>query len=132
MNANTQTACDRPHDDRKGPAKKLDAELLGYACWLPFIAFLALAGFATVARVRVGHWPYYSNPDPKDLDLPLLHAAALLSYPIALVSIPACLFVVILAWNSMKRRDVFMVMLGVALWAFILPITGPLFEWLID
>ena len=113
-------------------AEKLDALMVGLACWIPIIAFVALLGFAAVAWVRVGHWPYCANPDPKDLALPLLHAAALLAYPLALVSIPACLLVVILSWDSLKRHDVVMFTLGASLWAFALPMTGPLFEWLID
>ena len=94
----------RPQSVTQRHAEKLDATMLGLACWIPIIAFLALFGFAAVAWGRVGHWPYYANPDPKDLALPFLHAAALLAYPLALVSIPACLLVVILSWHSLKRR----------------------------
>lgn len=122
----------RPHGVTQRHAEKLDAAMLGIACWIPMIAFVALFGFAGVAWVRVGHWPYYANPDPKDLALPFLHAAALLAYPLALVSIPTCLLVVILSWESLKRHHVIMFTLGASLWAFTLPMTGPLFEWLID
>jgi hypothetical protein len=61
---------------------------LGIVCWIPLLTFIAVIGFATVAAIQVGQWPHYANPDPKDLHLPLLHWAALVAYPLALVSIP--------------------------------------------
>jgi hypothetical protein len=118
-------------DDRRG-STATDVQLLGAACWIPLLAFLALMGFAAIACVRVGHWPHYANPDPKNLRLPVLHAAALLSYPIALVSIPACFLLLVATWGRLRRRDVVVFTAGTALWAFFLPITGRLFEWLID
>ena len=120
------------HDDLQSATEKLDARLLGFACWMPIFTFLALFGFAAIAWIRQGHWPYYANPDPKELDLPFLHAAALLAYPITMVSVPACLLVVIVTWKSLRRLDVVVFALGTSLWAFMLPITGPLFGWLID
>ena len=119
-------------DHAGSSTSKIDAPLLGAACWIPLLTFLALFGFAAIAWARVGHWPYCANPDPKDLNLPFLHGAALFSLPIGFVSIPACLLMVIAAWSSLKRRDVVAYTLGAAAWAFILPITGHLFEWLID
>src|SRR5687767_5436541 len=94
------------NEDKRESAGGLDRVLLGIACWIPLIAFIALVAFAVIAAERVGHWPYYSNPDPKELRLPVLHAAALLSYPVALISIPACLLVVIIAWRSLRWRDI--------------------------
>jgi hypothetical protein len=120
------------YDNTQRRAEEVDARLLGLACWTPLIAFLTLFGFAAIGWVRVDHWPHYANPDPKDLHLPVLHAAALLAYPLALVSIPACLLVLVLAWNSLRLRDVIIYTSGASLWAFVFPITGSLFEWLID
>ena len=102
------------------------------ACWIPLLTFVSVIGFAIIAAIRVGHWPYYSNPDPKDLRLPLLHGAALLSYPVALLTIPICLGVVFLGWGALKRRDVLVFTVGAAGWAFMFPIIGRLFEWLVD
>ena len=96
------------------------------------LTFITVVVFATIAASRVRHWPSYSNPDPKDLHLPLLHGAALLSYPLALLSIPIGLFVAIFGWSSLRRGHVIVFTVGAAAWAFILPITGSLFEWLID
>ncbi len=110
----------------------VDTRLLGAACWIPLITVLTLIGFAAIAWTQVGHWPHYANPDPKDLRLPLLHAAALLSLPIGFVSIPACFLVVIAMWDSLKWRDIIAFTVGAALWAFILPLTRHLFEWMID
>ena len=121
-----------PSNRREKLDSELDAIFLGFACWIPLAAFIVLIAFALFAALKAGHWPYYSNPDPKDLKTPLLHAAALLAYPIALVSIPACLLVVIAAWRSLRCRDIGLFMVGVALWTFTTPVTGQLFGWLID
>jgi hypothetical protein len=110
----------------------LEARFYSITCWLPAIAFVILIGFATIASIRVGHWPYYSNPDPKELHLPLLHAAALFSYPLALISLPIGLLIALLSFDSLRRRDIIVFTTGAAAWAFIFPIVGRLFEWLVD
>ena len=115
-----------------GRASTPEARFFRVTCWLPVLTFVILVGFALVAAVRTGHWPYYGNPDPKELHLPFWHGAALLSFPVALMSIPIGLFVVILGWPSLRGRDVIVFTAGTAAWAFILPIIGKLFEWLID
>jgi hypothetical protein len=56
----------------------------------------------------------------------------LLSYPLALVSIPISLSVAILGWTTLKRRDVIIFAIGAVAWTFVFPVTGRLFEWLID
>ncbi len=108
------------------------ARLFGVASWISLLSVVVLIAFATMAATRVGHWPYYSNPDPKDLRLPILHVAALLSFPLALVSVPVGFFVAILSWSSLPRRHIVVFAIGAAAWAFIFPITGKLFEWLVD
>jgi hypothetical protein len=47
--------------------------------WAPAVAHLVLLAFATVSFVRFGHWPIYARPDPSDLHLPWLYAAAVLA-----------------------------------------------------
>jgi hypothetical protein len=96
------------------------------------LTLVIVIGFAIIAAIRVGHWPYYSNPDPKELHLPLLHGAALLSYPLALLIMPIGLGFVFLGWGALKRRDVLVFAVGAAGWVFMFPIIGGLFVWLID
>lgn len=36
---------------------------------VPLAAYGMLMGFAWRAYLQVGHWPYYSHPDPKDVGL---------------------------------------------------------------
>ena len=106
--------------------------MVGIALWIPLAALTMLLGFALLATLSAGSWPSYGNPDPKTLRLPFFHVAALLSYPVALISVPLGLLIAILAWTSVRRRDVIVFTVGAAGWAFILPLTGPLFSWLID
>ena len=119
-------------EERAGVVSTLGGRFFRIACWAPSVGFLALIVFATIASARVGHWPYYSNPDPKDLRLPLLHALALFSYPVAFLSIPTCLAVVIRASATLRRRDIPVFAIGASLWAFILPVSGRLLAWLVD
>jgi hypothetical protein len=126
------TASINPTSAARQSASSSTHRFFRVACWIPVLTFITVVGFAAIAANRMRHWPYYSNPDPKDLHLPFLHGAALLSYPLALLSIPIGLFVAIFGWSSLRRRDVIMFTAGTAAWAFILPITGRLFEWLID
>lgn len=56
----------------------------------------------------------------------------MLSVPIGLVSVFACLLVVVGAWISLKRRDIIAYLFGFAGWLFTYPIMRPLCEWLID
>jgi hypothetical protein len=108
------------------------ARFFRVACWVPLITCLVVVGFAAMAWHRVGHWPVYGRPDPKDLNLPWLHGAALISFPLAVVAIPLSLFVVICDYRSLERRDVVVFTAGTAGWAFLFPTMGKLFEWLID
>jgi hypothetical protein len=119
-------------DDHRSSVTRLENRLLGLACWIPLIVFLMLFGYAAIAWAQVGHWPRYSQPDPKQLGLPILHLGALLAYPLALVSVPACLLLVVVLWEDLRRRDIVVFTIGAAAWAFFLPLTGPLLGWLLD
>jgi hypothetical protein len=116
----------------EGRKSKVDALLLGAACWIPVIMLLLLFGFATIAWKQVGHWPHYGSPDPKDLNLPFLHLAAMLSLPVGMVSVLACLVVVIAAWSSLKWRDIVAYAFGAVAWIVSFPLIGSLGVWLID
>ena len=104
----------------------------GIVCWFPIIGFVIPIAFAFVARNRFGHWPSYSKPDPKVLDLVFFHVLALLSYPIALASILVCLVAMTVNSNLFRRRDIAVFVVGCAMWTFGLPVLGDLFEWLAD
>lgn len=119
-------------EGREKPKADLDATILGFACWVPFVAFAVVMGFAGVAALKVGHWPFYGNPDPKDLKLPVLHIAALLAYPVGFASLFACLLVVVVCYASLRRRDVVVYGIGAVCWAFMMPLSRSMFEWLID
>jgi hypothetical protein len=51
--------------------------LLTALVWFHLVAIFA---YAVVAAVSVGHWPRYGRPDPKDLELPVVHAVVFLSH----------------------------------------------------
>jgi hypothetical protein len=119
-------------EDNRGHPAKFDGPFWKIVCWIPIVTFTVLMGFAVIASVRFGHWPYPFNPDPKSLRLPLLHAAAMLSYPLAFLSIPVGLWAMFNVWDSLQRRDVVVFTMGASMWAFILPITRRLLEWLVD
>lgn len=100
--------------------------------WLPMMTFAVPIVFAAVAFVRVGNWPYYSHPDPKDLRLPVLHVAALLCYPIALFSFLARGLAAVIWLVGFRKRDLLVFLIGAVLWLVGLPIVGPLLGWLGD
>jgi hypothetical protein len=61
--------------------------------WAPAVAHLVLLVFATVSFVRFGHWPIYGRPDPSDLHLPWLYAAAVFAVLGGVVTLAANVFV---------------------------------------
>lgn len=126
------TASTTPTNAVRQPALSATARIFSVVCWVPMITFASFMSFAIIGATRVGHWPYYSNPDPKDLRLPFLHGAALFSYPLALLMIPIGLGVVFLGWGALKRRDVIVFAVGAGAWTFMFPVIGSLLEWLLD
>jgi len=46
----------------------------------PAFMIVALLEYATQARVYLGHWPSYNNPDPKNLGWFIQHAALQLGF----------------------------------------------------
>lgn len=91
---------------------------------------LIVVCFAAIATYRVGHWPFYSHPDPKDLGLPVLHIAALFSYPVGVLSLLAGLMLLIASPAKWSRADVVAFVAAGILWCVATP--GRLFVWLID
>ena len=55
----------------------------------PALLIVALLGYALQARVQLGHWPSYNNPDPKNLGWPIQHVAlqfGLAGFPLAVMA----------------------------------------------
>jgi hypothetical protein len=111
---------------------------------LPLCGYLALGLFAVVAALKVGHWPWYGNPDPKDLGWPLLTVPAalivftgLLAVPIGAVALLVTMARLKLAdapaasWQTLKAHATW---LGVGLGLWILDIVrdGGLLAWIMD
>ena len=46
----------------------------------PAFMIVALLEYATQARVYLGHWPSYNNPDPKNLGWMIQHASLQLGF----------------------------------------------------
>jgi hypothetical protein len=53
----------------KGPLAKIALALAG----MPVLLILALYGYAFLARVYLGHWPSFNNPDPRQMGWWFLH-----------------------------------------------------------
>jgi hypothetical protein len=101
-------------------------------CWIPVAAFALLMVFASIASKTVGHWPYYSHPDPKDLGLPYLHSLALFGIPIGLLSAFVGIIGLIGAHEQWRRWHIGIFVVGVLLWALNMGQVGRLLNWLLD
>lgn len=91
---------------------------------------VVVIGFAALAAHRVGHWPFYSHPDPQNLKLPFLHIAALFSFPIAIVTLLAGMVWLIGSHTKWAKADVIVFIGAAALWCLATP--GRLLNWLVD
>lgn len=99
---------------------------------IPLAAYTVVIAFAAVAASRVGHWPYYSHPDPKDLQLPLLHRAAFFAVLIAHAALLAALCALVVRPQSWQPRHMALLLAGGGLWLFEALRDQHLFIWLID
>ncbi len=104
----------------------------GTVCWIPAVSYVCLLSFATLAYFKVGHWPLYSQPDPKELRLPVLHGAALLAYPLTAMAIAAGFFGLIVAPHCWRRHQAAVLLFGAIAWGLSIRLTGGLIPWLID
>lgn len=93
--------------------------LPGAISWIPLAGFLVLIVFATNAYLRVGHWPYYSHPDPKELRLPWLRAASLLAVPVTLLSSLVGLVSLVASPHRWRKIHAILFLAGLGLWASI-------------
>ncbi|MES2693937.1 MAG: hypothetical protein V4773_10725 [Verrucomicrobiota bacterium] len=105
-------------------------------CHLPLTAYGVLLAFAMISWSSTGNFPYYSHPDPKDLNLHVGYALASLSTLVGLLSLPvgAGALAVSISQRTHTRSaasDATFYALGLALWASDLLHTG-LASWIFD
>lgn len=67
------------------------------------IGYLIVLCFAFVAMLKIGHWPYYAHPDPKELGMPIWLAVS--SYGFIASALGAFLIPSILALVHLLSRD---------------------------
>ncbi|HUR57225.1 MAG TPA: hypothetical protein VM029_05925 [Opitutaceae bacterium] len=104
----------------------------GVVSLIPLAAFAALFGFAALAYAKVGHWPLYSRPDPSELRLPLLYAAALLSFPAVLFSGGIAFISLAVRPDRWRRSHLAILLVGAAAWSSSVPLLDGLMNWLLD
>lgn len=116
-----------------------------YINLVPLLGFAALFGYACYAATVVGHWPYYSFPDPSDLPAEHLGAplvlVSLLSFALVLLIPVAYLIYRILArvrkWELREQKGAYVwYAVGAAPWLLDLAIAGAsrysLISWILD
>lgn len=103
--------------------------VLSFAPWL---ATASLYAFALVARLKLGHWPYYNSPDPKLLELPLLMNWVVLCYFVSTVLVVVVLPVLVaLPVSKRTKWATFVLLSGVASWVAEFQF-GQSLNWLMD
>ncbi|MDQ8205810.1 hypothetical protein [Pelagicoccus sp. SDUM812003] len=94
---------------------------------IPLVGYFIILCFAFVAMTQIGHWPYYSHPDPKELGMPIwlgASAVGFLASALGAILIPAILGIASLVqWKQNKEKKEFTLVLafsiyvvGMALW----------------
>ena len=112
---------------------------------LPIVCYAALLAYAIYAALVVGHWPYYSHPDPKELPAGALTAAVLVITLFGLLSVVLIPVVyagyrAIALWKRWQFRtavsSIVIFTIGAAVWAidFTLIHVGKhsLISWILD
>jgi hypothetical protein len=100
--------------------------------WIPLAGYTFAFAFAVVAYSKVGHWPYYSHPDPKELQLPLFHRTALLGVLLAHVGMLVGMLALVFSYRRWKTWQIAVFSLGCALWVLEVFRSEHVFTWLID
>jgi hypothetical protein len=93
-----------------GLSRSLEKMKARYINLVPLLSFGALLVYACYAATVVGHWPYYSAPDPKDLPAshlttPLLSFSALGFVLVLLIPIGYLVFRVLARVRKWQLRD---------------------------
>src|ERR1041385_8391718 len=83
-------------------------------CRVPVASYACLLGFATLAYFKVGHWPLYNRPDPKELRFPFLYGASVLAYPLTVLAILSGMIDLIWHRESWSRVQAALLMSGAA------------------
>ncbi len=94
-----------------------------------------LIGFASLARVKLGVWPRYDQPDPQDLHWPFLDIPPLLMFLLVPVALLVLLIIVSRRWIAGHRDwTTILVAIGsftvLVLWLRLDP--GGFIEWWLD
>ena len=105
--------------------------ILASAPLWPIIYIFVLA---SVARLRLGFWPYWVHPDPKELFWPILGYGAIWVLVLAPIGLVISLIVAFVSWYDGRRDWRFLVtpvsFLLLLLWMRFDP--GGLFLWWMD
>jgi hypothetical protein len=106
---------------------------------LPFILIAEMYTFAFRAALFLGHWPTYSNPDPKDLPDHFHPATEFLEFVIPMlvsVAVTYLFFTLVMRFATWPRRLQFGLAAASLLWlfAFILVAGDPfrVLDWILD
>ena len=109
---------------------------------LPLVGYLIILTFALVTKLHIGHWPYYSNPDPKELEMPFwltLSSIGFFASIVGAIAVPVIFAVATLSgWRRTNRAHrgplvaaLSLYALGMALWIGDLAI-GAFSHWILD
>ena len=102
---------------------------------MPLWPIIWIVVLASVARLKLGFWPSYDHPDPKDLHWPVLgNGEAVWLFLLALIGLVISLVATLYSWYT-GRRDwrffpTFVSFLVLVLWIYADP--GGLFSWWAD
>lgn len=81
------------------------AVVLAALSGLPLVAYAGLLALASYARVKLGHWPYYAHPDPKDADLGWAFALESLLFDGAALVVLGMPFVLVVRYGVARWRN---------------------------
>ncbi len=117
---------------------------------VPLLCVSAMMIFVALAYAEVGHWPVYSQPDPKDVGFALpsgVRIGAILQFLIPLIAVPlAFIAVVIVCWTTVDEiissksalrwrksvRGILQVVVCVGGFGLLLHLLSSLSVWLMD
>lgn len=73
--------------------------------WAPVLAHLVMIAFACYSFLVRGHWPWYGQPDPSELNLPLTYLAAVISVFSVVLTFPAACIALIASARHFRRDN---------------------------
>jgi hypothetical protein len=109
---------------------------LSAVCRVPLASYLVLLSFALVAWAKLGHFPHYNNPDPKNLELFVGYALASLSTIVGVAATPLAAAALVASLSRITsataRRDGITLGIGGGLWCFEIARAYSLVAWIFD